>query len=135
MEVKDKKLNIDLSVEVNNSEVIAEVLFSNNSLQLIYLDGWSIGLYKILTSSIFSIADKDNNRIPYKGMMGSRKIVPEDFIALNPGENIRTKITVNKDYELIKGHKYIIRFCAINPACPGKQPTLDLWSNKVEITY
>jgi len=135
MEVKNKMLNIDLSIEVINDEVIATVIFSNNSSDIIYLDGWTIGMHEMLTRSVFSITDKDGNVVPYYGAMASRRITPEDFVALNPEESIQTKITVNKDYNLVKGQKYIIRYCAYNPACPGKQPNLELWSNKVEITY
>lgn len=128
-------MNIILSIEVNNDEVIANVLFLNNSPEIIYLDTWTIGLNKILTNSIFSITDEDNRHVIYSGMMGKRMVSPEDFIALNPGESIKTRISVNKDYKLSKGHKYFIKFCAYNPTLLGTQPRLELLSNKVEIIY
>jgi hypothetical protein len=135
MEVKNKMLNIDLSIDVISDEAIATIVFSNNSSDIIYLDVWTIGVHQLLTRSVFSIRDEENNVIPYFGLMGSRHITIEDFVALKPGESIQTNITINNDYKLIKGNKYVIRFCAYNPACPGKQPNLELWSNKVEITY
>lgn len=135
MEVKDKLLNISLSVDVINDDVIANIIFSNDSNHVVYLDGWTIGIHDLLTSSIFSIIDDENNPVPYYGMLGSRKIVSEDFVALNQGENIQTKVLVNKDYNLIKGHKYIIKYCAYNPALTDVQDRLTLLSNKVEITY
>jgi hypothetical protein len=135
MEVKNKALNIDLSIEVVNDNVIAVVIFSNNLSNIVYLDGWTIGIHEILNRSVFHVTDVNDNVVPYYGMMASRIVTPEDFISLNPKERIQTKITVNKDYNLVKGQKYIIRYSAYNPACPGKQPNLELRSNKVEITY
>jgi hypothetical protein len=135
MEVKNKILNIELSIDVINDEAIATIFFHNNSSDIIYLDVWTIGTHQLLTRSVFNIIDEDGNIIPYCGMMGSRAVTQEDFIALNPSENIQTKISINKDYKLIKGQKYVIQFCAYNPACPGKQPNIELWSNKVTIEY
>jgi hypothetical protein len=135
MEVKDKLLNINLSIEVINDDVIATVVFSNNSHHICYLDIWTIGMHSTLTNSVFSVIDEERNYVPYYGMMGSRKIAPEDFIALKKGESVQTKIVINNDYKLIKGKKYIIKFCAYNPTLPGIQSRLELLSNKVEITY
>jgi hypothetical protein len=134
MKVKNKNLDIDLSIDVINDEVIATVVFFNASSNVIYLDSWTIGMHQLLTRSVFSITDEGGNIIPYYGMMGSRIVTHDDFIALNPSESIQTKISINKDYKLIKGQKYVIRFCAYNPACPGKQTNLELWSNKVEVS-
>lgn len=135
MEVKNKMLNIDLSVQMINDEVIATIIFSNNSSNIIYLDGWTIGIHERLNRSVFCITDKTDNIVPYYGVMASRIVTPEDFILLNPEESIQTKIIVNKDYNLVKGQKYIIRYSAYNPACPGRQPNLELRSNKVAISY
>ncbi|MCS3800102.1 hypothetical protein [Niastella sp. OAS944] len=135
MEVKSKMLEIDLSIDVVNDEVIATLVFVNASFGVIYLDSWTIGMHQLLTKSVFSIIDKNNNIIPYYGVMASRRIVFEDFIALNPGESIQTKIKINKDYILVKGNKYVVRYSAYNPACPGTQANLELRSNEVEMTY
>ena len=68
-------------------------------------------------------------------MMVKRVVVPEDFVVLNPQEEIKTNITVNKGYKLTKGKKYTIQFCAHNPSYLGKQKLMELWSNKEEIFY
>jgi hypothetical protein len=67
--------------------------------------------------------------------MVKRVVRPEDFIEIKPGESIKTKITVNKGYELEKGHKYIFQYLACNPTYEGKQLIMGMMSNKVEITY
>jgi hypothetical protein len=133
--IATKSINIHLSVEVINDDALADVTFLNNSSEIIYLDYWTIGLNKTLTNSIFSIRDEDNKHVLYSGMMGYRQVVPEDFIALNPGESINTKIAINKNYKLVKGHKYKIFFCAYNPTFENVQSRMDLLSNEVEIIY
>ena len=131
-----EKLTIDihLSIEIKNDDVIAYVRFHNNTSVVVYLDTWTICVDDIFSRNIFSIYDENDKHVLYTGMMAYRHVVPEDFIGLNPSESIMTKITVNNGYKLIKGHKYSIRFCANNPTYLDKQK-LDLWSNKVEITY
>lgn len=133
--IDTKPIDIRLSVEVNNEDVIADVIFNNNTSDVIYLDSWTICEDSVIRSNIFSIVDENDRHAFYLGIIVNRKVLPEDFIALKPGESIQTKITLNKDYELVKGHKYFIRFCAYNPTFPDKQPRLELLSNKVEITY
>ena len=131
-----KSIDVNLSTEVVDDAVVAKVLFTNNSSEdIIYLDVITICLDNVFRNNIFSITDENGKHVLYFGMMGKRMILPEDFIELTPGESIQTTITLNKGYELIKGHKYFIRFCANNPTYPDKQPRLDLFSNKVEITY
>lgn len=133
--VETRPVNIDLSIEVNGDDVIANVLFSNTSSEKVYLDAWTICTDDKFRRNIFSIIDENDRHVPYSGMMINRSIDPEDFIALNPGESTKTKITVNRAYKLIKGHKYSIKFCVYNPTLPNMQSRIELLSNKVEITY
>lgn len=134
VQMQTKALDIHLSLEQNGDDVIAHVLFRNNGADRIYLDTWTICTKDVLTRNVFSICE-ENSRILYNGMMVSRVFVPEDFITLNPQEEIKTKITVNKGYKLIRGKKYTIQYCANNPTYLGRQPLMELWSNKEEIFY
>jgi hypothetical protein len=131
-----KSIDVNLSIELVDDIVIANVLFTNNSSEdKIYLDTITICVDDIFRITIFTITDENGKHVLYSGMMGKRMVLPEDFIELEPGENIQTKITINKGYNLVKGHKYSIQFCANNPTYLGKQKLMDLFSNKVEITY
>jgi hypothetical protein len=131
-----KSIEVNLSIELVDDIVIANVLFTNNSSEdKIYLDTITICVDDVFRNNIFSITDENGKHVLYSGMMGKRMVLPEDFIELEPGESIQTKITINNGYDLVKGQKYFIRFCANNPTFSGKQPRLDLFSNKVEITY
>jgi len=133
--VETKTIDIHLSIEINNGGVIADVNFINNTSSIIYLDSWTICEDSVVRSNIFSIVDENNKHAFYLGPIINRKVLSEDFIALDPGESIKSKIIINKDYELVKGHTYKIRFCASNPTFVDKQSRLDLLSNEVEITY
>jgi hypothetical protein len=131
-----KSIDVNLSIELVDDLVMANVLFTNNNSEdKIYLDPITICADDVFRNNIFSITDENGIHVLYSGIMGKRMILPEDFIELEPGENIQTKITINKGYNLVKGHKYSIRFCANNPSYLGKQKLIDLFSNKVEITY
>ena len=133
--MQNKTLDIRLSLEQSGNDIIAHVLFINNTADTIYLDTWTICTRDVFTRNIFSICDENNNRILYSGMMVKRVVVPEDFVVLNPQEEVKTNITVNKGYKLTKGKKYTIQYCAHNPTYLGKQHLMELWSNKVEIFY
>lgn len=130
-----KSIDTKLSIEIKAGNVVADVVFTNTSSEMVYLDKWTICTDDVFRVNIFSIVDENNKHIMYSGMIVNRKIVPEVFISLNPGESIQTHITVNKGYELTKGSKYGIKFCAINPTFLDAQPRIDLMSNKIEITY
>ena len=137
--MQNKTLDIRLSAEQIGDDIVAHVLFRNNGGDTIYLDAWTICTRDVFTNNVFSICDKNNdnkdNRVLYIGRMVCRDVEPEDFVALKPQEEIKTRITVNKGYKIEKGKKYTIQFCAHNPSCPGKQELMELWSNKVEINY
>lgn len=133
--LETKPLDVHLSVEVNNDDVIADVIFSNNGSSVILLDSWTICEDSVVRSNVFNIVDENNSHALYHGMIVNRKVLPDDFVTLNPGMSMQTKINLNKDYEFTRLHKYFIRFCAYNPAFLDKQPRLELLSNKVEITY
>lgn len=130
-----KSIDTQLSIEIKEGNVMADVTFTNTLSEKVYLDKWTICTDDIFRGNIFSIVDENNKQVMYSGMIINRKIVPEVFISLNPGESIETHITVNKGYELTKGSKYGVKFCAINPTFQDDQPRIELMSNKVEITY
>ena len=128
-------MNITLSVEVNNDDLIANLLFLNDTKETFYLDSWTSGMHKILTNEVFEITDENNNPVEYGGLMGKRIIVADDFVSLEPGKSINTKVILNKDYELVKGVSYNVKYLGYQPYCPDIQESKELHSNTVEITY
>src|SRR4051812_20756018 len=110
-----KKIEVNLSINIVGEEVVAYVIFLNNTPDLIYLDTWTICVDNIMTRDIFSVRDENNKHVLYSGRMAYRIIREEDFIELNSGESVISMITINKEYKLIKGRKYSIRFCVCNP--------------------
>lgn len=130
-----KSIDTKLSIGIKDGNVVADVVFTNTLTEMVYLDKWTICTDDVFRSNVFSIVDENNRHVMYSGMMVNRIFVPELFVSLNPGESIQTRITVNKAYNLTKGNKYGIKFCAVNPTFLDDQPRIDLMSNKVEVTY
>jgi hypothetical protein len=130
-----KTLLVNLSIEVIENDVIANVLFANNSTDYIYLDSCTICLDNVFRNNVFSIYDENGKLVSYSGPMVNRVVRPEDFIEVKSGESIKTKITVNKGYKLERGHKYIFQYLAYNPTYVDKQLIMGMMSNKVEMAY
>jgi hypothetical protein len=136
MEIKETMLmDIQLSVEQVGSDLIAHLMFCNNSDHGIYIDTWLIDMEDMFVNNVFKIYDESNNKASYLGLMARRDIVPEDFVAVAPGEKLPADILINKGYKLFEGKKYTIQYYAHNPSYPGVQHLMDLQSNKVEILY
>jgi hypothetical protein len=128
-------IDVQLKIETRESELVAHLLFSNNSSGKIFLDTWTICSDDVFRREIFSITDENNNEVPYSGMMVKRDVLPEDFIVLNNGDKIETSITLNRGYKLIKGKKYIIQYQAFIPTFLKEQLLMEMQSNKVEVVY
>ena len=130
-----KLVDIDLSVVVRENEVVAHLVFSNNTDERIFLDRITICYNSKIQNNLFKVLDKNNNRIDYKGVMLKREITPEDFIAVSPGENIETNIELDKVYKVEKGNSYAIQYYAYNPSYKDKLGLTKLESNTVEVVY
>ena len=133
--MEKKFIEVALSIEVIQDKIIASVQFPNKFSEKIFLDSWTICLDDNFSNNIFNITDDNNKVISYKGPMVNREVLPEHFIAVDPGEIINTKITLNNGYKLEKGNKYLIQYFAYNPSYGINQHLIGMRSNKVEIVY
>lgn len=124
-----------LEMRSTKGKLIADLTFSNNTEQVIFLDKYTICLDKELTSRVFEVADKDGNKIQYIGKMIKRKPSKDDFIKLEPEKSISTSVTLDDSYEFRKGEKeYAITYDAINHSF-GDQKMIEMTSNKVVIKH
>jgi hypothetical protein len=130
-------LNVELSVELKNNVVIAHLLFPNNEPNNLYLDKYSICFDSQFRNKVFTISSDKGKEVNYTGMMVKRKMKPEDYIMIKPGENIQTIVTLNDAYSLVKGKKYLIQYSAFNPGSYiNSEPVLmKMESSKIEILY
>jgi hypothetical protein len=131
----EKLVDIDLSVSINENEIIAHLSFSNSSNKIIFLDKLTICYDDEIQNNLFKVIDKNNNRVGYKGVMVKRDVSAEDFIAVDPGEKVEKDISLGEVYKVSKGNVYTIQFYAYNPSYEEKSGLIKLESNVVEVTY
>jgi hypothetical protein len=128
-------VDIQLAVEVKENEMIAHLVFFNNTDETLYLDTKTICTNGQTRRNIFNITDSNSNKIKYAGIMEKRFVVPEDFIPINSGDNIETNIILNEVYKVNKGQKYFIQYSVYHPSYMDEQGLSKFESNTVEIVY
>jgi hypothetical protein len=128
-------VDIHLSVDINNEELIAHLLFSNNTSDKIYLDKLTICFSNKIRNDYFRITDTRSRIIDYHGVMINRDVEPGDFLELLPGEKVETNVKLNEVYKLKKGKKYTIQYFTNHPSLVNENGFEKLESNKVEIIY
>jgi hypothetical protein len=131
----EKLLDINLSVSINESEIIAHLSFANNTNKKIFLDKLTICYDDEIQNNLFKVIDRNNNRIGYKGVMVKRDVSAEDFIGVDPGEIIENNISLGEVYKVNKGNTYTIQYYAYNPSYMERSEFMKLESNIVEVAY
>jgi hypothetical protein len=125
---------INLSLEKQQDNLIAHLVFLNNTENDLYLDRQTICFDSELQRNLFSIVN-GNKKLDYIGMMVKRDVEPEDFIILNSGQKKETSVVLNEGYKLSIGKKYSIQYIAFNPPYLEVQELMKMQSNRVEISY
>lgn len=135
--MKNKRMfvNVNLEVNIKENEMLAHLIFSNNTLNRIYLDTKTICANGQTRRNIFNITDAENNKVNYIGILEKRFVVPEDFIVLESGSKIETNIPLNEVYRLNKGRKYFIQYSVYQPSYKDEQEVSKIESNMVEVVY
>ena len=130
-------IEVKLSVEKNEA-VIAHLVFRNKSEKSIYLNKQVMYYDGQVRNDYFVIEDSDGDEIDYLGMMANCTRTPDEYILLQPGEEISSAISLKEFYELKKGNDYKVQFDAINPGFKEEerqQKSMEMTSNKVKISY
>lgn len=133
--MKDRLPIVSLSLEEDQSNLVAHLTFTNNTDHDIYLDQQTICFETELQRNLFLICNDRNRKIDYTGMMVKRDVEPEDFIVLPAGQKQDTSVIIDKGYELKRGKKYSIQYVAFNPSYLELQGLMKMESNKVEVSY
>jgi hypothetical protein len=128
-------IEVKLSVEKNEA-VIAHLCFRNKSEKSIYLNKQLMYYQGLVRNDYFEIENSKGDSIDYLGIMSNCTRMPDEYIQLEPGEEISSNISLKEFYELTKGEKYKIRYYAFNPSFKQEQqPLTEMQSNTVEISY
>ena len=128
-------IGVELSVEKNEA-LSAHLVFRNKSeknvflnIQVTYYDGR-------VRNNYFEIENSKGDSIDYLGIMSNCTRLPDEYIPVGPGEEIRSTVSLKEFYEITKGENYIIRYYAFNPSFKQQQQGLmEMQSNEVEISY
>jgi hypothetical protein len=115
--------------------LVAHLLFFNNTSKKYYLDKYTICYDGIFTRNVFTIIDERSKQIDYIGVRANRKVTVDDFIVLDVGESVKTRVVLNNGYGLKRGMKYHIQYSVYNLDYLRIQDIMLIESNKVEILY
>lgn len=128
-------VEVKLSVEENET-MTAHLVFRNKSDNSIYLNKQVVYYDGQVRNNYFEIENSNGDEIDYLGMMANCTRTPDEYILLQPGEEISSAISLKEFYELNKGNNYKVQYDAINPGFKDQhQPSMEMQSNKVEISY
>ena len=133
---QDFKVEVKLSVEVKNKEVLAHLDFKNKSENSILLNKQVMYYDGVVRNNYFEIMDIKGEEVDYLGVMANCTRTPDEYIQLGPGETINSTIPLDKFYELKEGGKYKVQYCAFNPSFKDENwGLMEMESNKVKISY
>ena len=133
--MEEKVIDIQLSIDVIQEDAVACLSFSNMSSNKYFLDQQTICYNNIVRGAYFKIRNEKGKDVDYEGMLVSRDIDPDYFLALNPGEIYKAEIKINELYTLKKGKKYTIQYSAFNPSYLKEQKLTIMQSNVIEFVY
>jgi hypothetical protein len=128
-------IDVHLSVEVKDQGILAHLLFTNNTTDLLNLDKVHICSDGQFWNDVFEILDEKGKKVSYIGGFVNRRRGEKDFILLKKGEKIKVTINLNDGYKLIKGKKYIVQYDTFNPGLSEDLPLMVMKSNKAEVLY
>jgi hypothetical protein len=132
---KDFKVEVKLKVEQNEA-VIAHLTFRNNSERSIYLNTQVSYYDGRVRNDYFEVHNSKWEEISYLGVMANCTRLPDEYILLQPGEEISSAISLKEWYRLTKGDTYNIRYYAFNPSFKGESwGLMEMKSNEVKISY
>src|SRR5688572_27482019 len=98
--MEEKQIDITLSIESKDDVLVAHLLFFNNTSKKYYLDKYTICYDGIFTRNVFTIIDERSKQIDYIGVRANRKVTVDDFIVLDVGESVKTRVVLNNGYGL-----------------------------------
>ncbi|OQP67617.1 hypothetical protein [Niastella populi] len=128
-------IEVKLSIEENEA-VMAHLIFKNRSERSIYLNKQVMYYNGEVRNNYFEIAKSNGHRVSFLGFMANCTRMPDEYVLLQPNEEISSAISLKEWYRLTKGENYIVRYYAFNPAMKQMQSVLmEMQSNKVEISY
>ena len=133
--METKKIDVQLSIEVNDEIMRAHLIFTNVISEKLYLDTWATFVDNKARKDYFVMTDENNAEVKYVGIMVKRIFKAEDFKELKAGEKVSAYIDLEKDYRLEKGKRYLVKYSTFHPSTLNGTGIMKLESNTVEVAY
>lgn len=129
------QIEVKLDISIAEKDVKAVLIFTNTSSTDAYVERINGCLDGNIKNNVFKIT-ADNQKIDYIGILAKRRPPePNDFVKLQPNEQINTQVKLNEAYEFLPGtHKYQVFYTAYH-SFPDRDDIVKLESNKVDFTY
>lgn len=128
-------IEVKLSIE-NNEAAMAHLIFRNKTEKRIYLNKQVMFYNGEVRNNYVEIINSKGIRVSYLGMMANCTRMPDEYLLLQPDEEIGSAISLKQWYRLIEGESYSIQYYAFNPAFKQEQQqSMEMQSNNVQISY
>lgn len=143
---KEEKKEVTLSIDTQNGQVIATLIFSNQTKETIFLEKEKMRPpEKISQYQIFQgIVDKGTSHeskiihlLEGKRIDSEIKLTMEDYVKIAPGDSVKETFLLNPSYKFLPGtHHYSIFYLADHiPIDPNHGHPLSLKSNVAEFNF
>jgi hypothetical protein len=100
------------------SDIVATLRIENPTPKPFRLMKWNLGENGRVDEPIFAVS-KDNQRIPYRGIIATYIPVEDSYIVLQPGQSATTSLRLRQSYDVSSPGSYQIRYESWNPQSDG----------------
>ena len=104
-------IRTEVSISQKAGQLWANMTYVNQSVEPVYLNKLDIGMSARLMNNLFIIKQK-GQEVPYAGILVKRRPPTlDDFVLLQPGQRVKTKIRLDQSYAFKPGkNRYSIQY-------------------------
>ncbi|WP_461054884.1 hypothetical protein [Spirosoma arcticum] len=129
-------VRVQLMIHQIGTELWTTMTFKNQSSKPVYLNKIDIGMGNRLLNKVFIVV-QEQREIPYTGVMVKRRApTADDFVLLEPGKRVQTRIRIDQSYAFLPGrHRYTIHYQQYHSSPTDQNFILELASAGQPFTY
>jgi hypothetical protein len=123
-------VNCNLSVLVDGKDIIAEVIFTNPSKDVIPILKRNLLMEDELTWAAYEVT-RQGVQVPYTGRTIKRGAPrSQDYYGLEANTSVKVRVILNNYYDLSPPGEYTVKYASFN-AIMGREGSFDMESNCV----
>lgn len=129
-------VRVQLTLRQKGAELWTTMTFKNQSINPVYLNKIDIGMGNRLLNKLF-IIKQEQREITYRGVMVKRRApTADDFILLEPGKRVQTRVRLDQSYALLPGRlRYTIQYQHYHSSPTDQNFLMELASAVRPFTY